>query len=92
VKGAAENPDALIVKLNDSGETVTIPRSQPFKRVDDYSADFRYDPEKKVFHDRRVGDKVAFGGADYVVVEVSSNQLTLADQSNQKKTSLPITP
>ncbi len=55
-------------------------------------ADFRYDPEKKVFRDRRVGDKVSFGGTDYVVVEVNQNELILSDQSNQKKTSLPFAP
>jgi hypothetical protein len=92
VKGAAENPDALVVKLVDSGETVSITRSQPYRRVDAYMADFRYDPEKKVFRARRNGDRVSFGGTDYVVFEVNQNELILSDQSNQKKTPLPFNP
>jgi hypothetical protein len=101
VQGAPENPDALVVKLADSGETVTIPHDQPYQRVDGYAAFFRYDPEKKVFSGQRIGDKfsgqrigdkVSFGGADYVVVEVNQNELILADQSNQRKYSLPFTP
>jgi hypothetical protein len=89
VTGDANNPDALVVKLADSGETETIPRGKSYERVDAYSADFRYDPERKVFNGKRVGDKISFGGADYVVVEISQNELTLADQSNQRKYSLP---
>lgn len=92
VKGPPENPESLVLKLVDSGETVTVKRDKPFYRVDSYMADFRYDPEKKIFRNRRSGDKVSFGGTDYLVVEVNRNELILADQSNQKKTSLPFTP
>jgi hypothetical protein len=87
--GAPENPDSVIVKLVDTGETATIPRNQAYQRVDAYAADFRYDPEKKVFHGKRIGDKVSFNGTDYLVVEVNHNELILADQSNQRKYSLP---
>ncbi len=46
VKGAPENPDALVLKLTDTGETVTILRDQAYRRTEGYTADFRYDPEK----------------------------------------------
>jgi len=92
VNGPPDNPDSLVVKLVDSGETVTVLRDHPYQRVDGYMADFRYDPEKKVFSERRVGDRVSFGGTDYVVLEVNKNELVLSDQSNQKKTSLPFAP
>ena len=92
VKGAAENPDAFILKLLDTGEMVTLLPNKPFRRIDAYMADFRYDPEKRVFRGRRVGDKVSFGGTDYVVVEVNQNELILSDQSNGKKTTLPFAP
>lgn len=92
VKGAPENPDALVVKLVDSGETVSVARSDAYRRVDGYMADFRYDPEKKVFRARRNGDRVSFGGSDYVVFEVNQNEVILSDQSNQKKTPLPFNP
>jgi hypothetical protein len=92
VKGALEAPDAVVVKLLDSGEEATISRDKPWRRVDAYTADFRYDPEKKVFRARRVGDRVAFGGTDYLVSDVSQNELILSDQSNQKKNSLPFAP
>lgn len=92
VKGAPENPDSLSLKLLDTGEVISIARNKPYHRVDGYLADFRYDPEKRVFTARRVGDKVSFGGGDYVVFEINPNGLILSDQSNQKKTSLPYKP
>lgn len=92
VNGPPENPDSLTLKLVDSGETVTVKRDQPYRRVDGYMADFRYDPEKKVFSNQRAGGKISFGGTDYVVLEVNKNELVLSDQSNQKKTSLPFAP
>jgi hypothetical protein len=91
-KGAAENPDALVIKILDTGETAVVTHDKPFRRVDAYMADFRYDPEKKVFHNCRTGTKLSFGGTDYLVFEVNQNELILADQSNEKKTSLPFAP
>ena len=112
VKGAPENPEALILKLTGTAsgvnganpgvtgmnystgqaEPVTISRDKPYLHVEGYTADFRYDPERKAFHDMRIGSKAPFGGVDYVVVEVNQNELILSDQSNQKKTSLPFVP
>ena len=91
VKGAADYPEALVVKLVDSGELATILRGQPFQRVDAYVANLSYPPEQKVFF-CRVNDKIAFGGSEYVVQDISKNELILVDQSNQKKTSLPFAP
>ena len=82
----------MILKLVDSGELVPISRDKPYRRVDARTADFNYDPEKKTFRARRIGDPVSFGGVDYVVSEVNQNELILSDQSNQKKTSLPFAP
>ncbi len=92
IKGAAEKPDSLTLKLLDTSETLSIVRDKPFRRVDGYLVDFRYDPDKLVFTARRKNDKVSFGGGDYAVFDVNQNELILSDQSNQKKTSLPYKP
>jgi hypothetical protein len=92
VKSAPENPDALVLKLVDGGEEVSISRDKPFRRVEAYAADFRYPPDNITKRGQRIGDKVSFGGTDYLVVEVNQNELILADQTNQKKTSLPFVP
>ena len=92
VNGAPENPDALLLKVLDTGETATVTHDKPFRRVDAYVADLRYDPEKRAFHGLRTGAKVSFNGTDYTVDEIDQNEVVLEDQSNQKKTPLPFAP
>jgi hypothetical protein len=92
VKGPAENPAQLVLKLADTGETVAISPGKPFQRVDAYSADLRYDPEKKIFSGKRIGSMLSFGGEDYLIVAIDQNEVILSAQSNQKKTALKLTP
>jgi hypothetical protein len=92
VRGAPENPDQLVFKLTDSGETVTVSKEKPFQRVDGYMADLKYDPEKKTFNARRVGATISFAGEDYYIVAIDANTVILSAQSNQKRTTLQFTP
>ncbi|HEY5297737.1 MAG TPA: hypothetical protein VIK59_07415 [Verrucomicrobiae bacterium] len=92
VKGPQENPAQLILKLADTGETVTIAPGKPFERVDAYSADLKYDPEKRNFPGRRVGSMLSFGGEDYLIVAIDPNEVIVSAQSNQKKTALKLAP
>ncbi len=92
VEGPADNPTGLVLKLSDTGETVTIAPGKPYQRVDAYAADLRYDPEKKVFPARRVGSELSFAGGDYIVVAIDDDEVVLFDQSNQKKTTLRYAP
>jgi hypothetical protein len=92
VKGVPENPDELVLKLADTGETVSIGPGKPYQRVDAYAADLRYDPEKKIFPAKRVGAGISFAGGDYIVVAIDDDEVVLFDQSNQKKTTLRYAP
>jgi hypothetical protein len=88
VKGAVENPSELILKSADTGENISLSKEKPFRRVDGYMADLKYDPEKKNFPARRVGAIINFGGQDYIIVAIDADGLILSDQSNQKHTTL----
>lgn len=92
VKGAAENPDSLTLKLVDSGETITVTKELPYRHVEGYLADFRYPLENRTFLRKRIGDRVSFGGTDYVVSDVGQDFVRIVDQSNQKPIMLPYTP
>ena len=92
------NPSEVDLKLTDTGEMISIALGKPYKRVDGYTADFRYDPEKLVFRDARDGDvraggkDIIFNGTRFIVDDVQQDRLILRDLSNQKKTTLNFTP
>lgn len=92
VKGPADNPTELILELNDSGERALLAKEKPFKRADGYTADLKYDPERKVWINRRVGSPISFGGEDYIIVAINKNEVVLSAKSNLKKTSIPYNP
>jgi hypothetical protein len=92
VKGDPQNPEQLVLKLTDTGETATLSKDKPFQRPDAYMADLKYDPEKKNFPNRRGGSMVSFNGEDYIISGIESNKVTLSSQSNQKRTTLLYTP
>jgi hypothetical protein len=94
VQGDPVDPSGLVLKLTESDDTVTVSKDKPFKRVEAYSADLKYDLEKPVknFAGLRGGSRLEFGGEDYIVVAVDAGEVILSAQSNQKKTTLPYAP
>jgi hypothetical protein len=84
VQGPPENPTALILEMNDTGEKISIARDKPFRRVDGYMADLKYPPESRTFLNRRVGATIFFGGVEYNVVAISPDEIVLS-APNQKK-------
>jgi hypothetical protein len=89
--GPADNPQ-LVLQILDSGQTVTLTKSQPFERVEGYAADMTYPPEGKKWADQRVGAALKFYGNDYNVVVIDQNEVVISAQSNQKKYTLPYQP
>ncbi len=88
VTGPSGNPTALMLRLTDSGEMVTLSKAKPFQRVDGYTANLKYPPEGKSWQDQRVGDDLKFAGDDYIIVAISRDEVVLSAASNQKKTTL----
>lgn len=92
IKGDPLNPNEVDLTLTDTGEKAVVLKDKPFERVNAYTADLKYDPEKKVFAGRRVGSTVTFNGEDYIIVAIDANEVILSGQSNQKKTILHYAP
>lgn len=92
VKGPPENPEGLVLKLADSGETVTVSKEKPFRRVDAYVADLKDDLDRKTYTGRRVGSLVSFGDENYIIVAIDADKVVLSAQSNQKHTTLRYAP
>ncbi len=92
VKGKAEDPTQVVLELNDTGERVSISKEKGFSRADGYTADLRYEPEKKVWTGKRVGAAVSFNGEEYNIVAINQNEIVLSAKSNQKKWTIKANP
>jgi hypothetical protein len=60
--------------------------------VDGYTADLKYDPEKKTWQGQRLNANLKFAVADYIIVYIDSGAVILKARSNDKKTTLPYNP
>jgi hypothetical protein len=94
VSGSPADPGTLklIVQLTDTGETATVAKDKAFRRVDGYSADLKYDPEKKTWQGQRVNANLKFAGDDYIIVAIDQGAVILKARSNDKKTTLTYNP
>ena len=93
VKGPTDKPTALVLELNETGERVTIAPERDYKKVDGYTVDLKYEPEKRSWANRRVGNTLSFAGDDYTVASINliaSNQfeVVLSAKSSGKKTTI----
>lgn len=84
VQGPPDNPTNVVLELSD-GTTASLTKDQPFRRTDGYTVDLRYDPERKSWREKRVGDSISFGGEEYNIVAIDENEVVLSAKSNQKK-------
>ncbi|HVU07101.1 MAG TPA: hypothetical protein VHG89_01005 [Verrucomicrobiae bacterium] len=89
VKGPVDDPTQLVLTLADTGEEAVLSKDKPFRRVDGYMADLKYDPEAKKWFSQRVGAVLKFGNDSYNIVAINQNEVVLSALSNQKKTTLP---
>ena len=96
VEGPPENPTALVLELNDTGERVEVKKGVPFRQVDGYTADLKYDPERKTWAGVRVGvppkPPLIVAGEEYNIVAITKNEIVLSAKQNNKKTSIPYNP
>ncbi|HLH55992.1 MAG TPA: hypothetical protein VKY92_20485 [Verrucomicrobiae bacterium] len=93
VKGKPDDPSAIVVQLNDTGDKAVITKDQPFRRVDGYMADLYYDLEKKPWFRRRVNSgPLSFNGEEYNIVAINQNEVVLSAKVNGKKWAIKATP
>lgn len=96
VKGPPDDPAEVVIELNDSAEQVVLKKGTPFKQVDGYTADLKYDPERKTWIGVRAGvppkPPIIVAGEDYNIVAITKNEVVLSAKLNNKKTSIPYNP
>src|SRR5437867_5625866 len=88
VKGPADNPTELVLELNDTAESVVVKKGIPFKQVDGYTADLKYDPERKTWSAVRAGvppkPPIIVAGEEYIIVAITKNEVVLSAKLNNK--------
>lgn len=99
VKGKPEDPSAIDILLLDTGEKAAITKQAngtyaPYSRIDGYTADLAYAPDRKVWSDRRVNSQppISCNGEDYNIVAINAHEVVLAAKSNGKKWTLKSSP
>lgn len=94
VQGPPDNPTNLVVELTDTGETASVSKDHPFKRIDGYVADLSYPPEpaKNSMPNLRVGATISFAGETYKIIAIAQDGVVLSAQSNQKKWPIKFNP
>jgi hypothetical protein len=82
-----------VLVLNDTSEEVILDtdKTNPFRRVDGYTADLRYAPENRTWTNHRANTPppLTFNGESYDVVAINKSEVVLKAKSNQKKWSIP---
>jgi len=94
VKGSLDNQAGLelTLQLADTGDLVPVTKDKPFRRVDGYSADLKYDNEGKKWQGQRLNASLKFFNDDYIIVAIEQDSVILLARSNQKKTTLTYSP
>jgi hypothetical protein len=90
IKGAENDPSEINLEIIETGETnVWVSTNTPYKRVDSYLADLKYDPDPQVpLHKRRVGDEFKLDNDPYKVVEITNNAVRVQSERTTKVTEI----
>jgi hypothetical protein len=88
VKGPKEDPAELLCELIATREPFVVTRQKSFRRTQGYSADLRYEAERKEMPQRRVGDSLLLSGTTYKIVAIEKDELVIS-APNSERTTVP---
>lgn len=93
VKGPPAKPTELVLELTENGQQVSIAPDKPYRRVEGYAADLKYELEHRTWNDLRKDARLSFAGDDFTVASINliaSNQyeVVLSAKSTGKKTTI----
>jgi hypothetical protein len=90
IKGAENDPSEINLEIIDTGETnVWVSTNTPYKRVDSYIADLRYDPDPLLpLTKKQVNDEFKLDNDPYKVVEITNNAVKVRSERTTKVTEI----
>jgi len=91
IKGAnPEEPDQIILELAENQQMIAISKNKPFKRVEGYAADFRYEPDNLNFVNKKINEVINFGGESYKIIAITENAARVQAISTDKRATIPL--
>ena len=90
VEGSVDNPTELKLEILDTQETVVVTTNEPYRRVDGYLADMRYDPESRSLLKMRVNETFTLDNDQYKIIEITNNLVRVQSVKNTKITMIKL--
>jgi hypothetical protein len=90
IKGAENDPSELNLEIVETGETnVWVSTNSPYKRVDSYIADLKYENEPTLqLNKKQVNDEIKLDNDPYKIVEITNNAVRVQSERTTKVTEI----
>ena len=90
IKGAENDPSEINLQIVDTGETnVWVSTNTPYKQVDSYMADLKYDPDPTLsLKEKHVGDRFTLDKDPYKIVEITNDVVRVQSERTTKVTEI----
>jgi hypothetical protein len=92
VRPSLEQPVEFVLEIDDDKTLVTVGKERPYEGVAGYMVDLSYEPERLVFLNRRLDDRLVFGGDTNKIVAIEASSVTVEALSNKKRTTVTTEP
>jgi hypothetical protein len=88
-KGAENDPSEINLEMAESGDTnVWVSKDKPYKQVESYLADLRYDPETLTLTKKKVKDEIELDNEPYIIVEITNDAVRIQSRRTTKVTEI----
>jgi hypothetical protein len=89
IKGAENDPSEINLEMTESGDTnVWVSKDKPYKQVESYLADLRYDPETLNLPKKKVKDEIELDNEPYIIVEITNDAVRIQSRRTTKVTEI----
>ncbi|NBP23194.1 MAG: hypothetical protein EBU81_01275 [Proteobacteria bacterium] len=85
-QGPKESPTNFICELIATRETFQLAKGKSFRRTQGYSADLRYEADRRDFPQKRVGESITLSGAVYKIVAIEKDELVVSAPNSVRTT------
>jgi hypothetical protein len=86
VQGAKDSPTNFVCELIATREAFSVAKGKNFRRTQGYSADLRYEADRRDFPQKRVGESITLSGAVYKIVAIEKDELVVSAPNSVRTT------